>query len=181
MTPRLKQRYDSDIVTGMTEQFGYRNRMAVPRIDKIVVNIGVGNAHEDKSRLEQGQKDLPLITGQAPMVTHARTSVAAFKIREGYPVGLKVTLRAARMYEFLDRLISVTIPRLRDFRGLKDTSFDGHGNYSMGITEQLVFPEIDADNVQVVQGMDITICTTAKTDEEGLELLTKFGVPFRRS
>jgi large subunit ribosomal protein L5 len=181
MTPRLKERYENEIVPQMAEQFGYRNRLAVPRLEKVVVNMGVGNGHEDKARLEQGQKDLPLITGQAPVVTHARQSVAAFKIREGYPVGLKVTLRAARMYEFLDRLISVTIPRLRDFRGLKPSSFDGHGNYSLGITEQLVFPEINADDVQVVQGMDITICTTAKTDEEGLELLTKFGVPFRRS
>jgi len=181
MNTRLKERYSNEIVPAMSERFGYTNRMAVPKLDKIVVNIGIGNGHEDKSKLEQAQKDLPIITGQAPVVTHARRSVAAFKIREGYPVGIKVTLRAARMYEFLDRLISVTIPRLRDFRGLNPRSLDGQGNYSMGITEQLVFPEIDADNVQVVQGMDITICTTAATDEEGLDLLTRFGVPFRRS
>ncbi|NQT85831.1 50S ribosomal protein L5 [bacterium] len=181
MMPRLKERYNTEVVPAMSERFGYTNRMAVPKVDKVVVNIGVGNAHEDKARLEQGQKDLPIITGQAPVVTYARASVAAFKIREGYPVGLKVTLRGARMYEFLDRLISVTVPRLRDFRGLNPDSLDGQGNYSMGITEQLVFPEINADDVQVVQGMDITICTTAATDEEGLDLLTRFGVPFRRS
>ena len=165
----------------MRERFRYGNDMAVPRLTKIVVNTGVGNAHDDKARLEQGQRDLPIITGQVPAVTRARTSVANFKIREGYPVGLKVTLRGRRMYEFFDRLVSIAIPRLRDFRGLSAKSFDGRGNYSMGIGEQLVFPEIKVDDVQVVQGMDIAICTTAKTDEEALELLRLFGMPFQRS
>lgn len=176
---RQLERYRSEIVPAMQERFGHANVMAVPRLEKIVVNMGVGNAHEDKARLEQGQRDLAAITGQAPVVTRARRSVAQFKIREGYPVGLKVTLRGRRMYEFLDRLISIAIPRLRDFRGLSTRSFDGHGNYSMGIGEQLVFPEVSVDDVQVVQGMDITICTTARTDEEALELLRQFGMPFR--
>ena len=165
----------------MRERFGYTNTLAVPRLDKIVVNMGVGNAHEDKARLEQGQADLPLITGQKPAVTRAKRSVASFKIRDGYPVGLKVTMRGRRMYEFLDRLMSIAIPRLRDFRGLSTSSFDGRGNYSMGVGEQLIFPEIKVDDVQVVQGMDITIVTTARTDEEALELLRLFGMPFQRS
>lgn len=178
---RQIERYKSEVLPAMRERFGYANALAVPRVTKIVVNIGVGNAHEDKARLEQGQHDLPIITGQAPAVTVAKRSVASFKIREGYPVGLKVTLRGRRMYEFLDRLMSIAIPRLRDFRGLSAKSFDGRGNYSMGVGEQLVFPEIKVDDVQVVQGMDIAICTTAKTDEEALELLRLFGMPFQRS
>jgi len=178
---RLIERYSAEVVPKMMERFGYTNRMAVPRLDKIVVNIGVGNGSEDKTRLEGGLRDLALITGQRPAITRARTSVAAFKIREGYPVGLKVTLRGRRMYEFLDRLTSIAIPRLRDFRGLLTSSFDGRGNYSMGIGEQLVFPEVRVDDVQVVQGMDITVCTTARTDEEAFELLSLFGMPFRRS
>ena len=178
---RVLDRYTSEIVPKMMERFGYTNRMAVPRLEKIVVNMGVGNSSEDKARLEQGQRDLAAITGQRPLVTRARVSVAAFKIREGFAVGLKVTLRGRRMYEFIDRLIAIGIPRLRDFRGLSTSSFDGRGNYSMGIGEQLVFPEIRVDDVQVVQGMDITICTTARTDEEALELLTQFGMPFRKS
>lgn len=161
------------------ERFGYANRLAVPRLAKIVVNMGVGNAREDKTRLEQGQRDLAALTGQAPAVTRAKRSVAGFKIREGYPVGLKVTLRGGRMYEFLDRLVNIAIPRLRDFRGLSTRSFDGRGNYSLGIGEQLVFPEVKVDDVQVVQGMDITLCTTAQRDEEALELLRLFGMPFR--
>jgi large subunit ribosomal protein L5 len=178
---RQSERYKSEIVPAMQETFGYPNVMAVPRLEKIVLNMGVGNAREEKARLEQGQRDLAAIAGQAPVVTVARMSVAQFKIREGYPCGLKVTLRGERMYEFLDRLISVAIPRLRDFRGLPTRSFDGHGNYSMGIGEQLVFPEVKVDDVEVVQGMDITICTTARTDEEARELLRQFGMPFRRS
>ncbi|MFW6163483.1 MAG: 50S ribosomal protein L5 [Planctomycetota bacterium] len=176
---RLLERYRSEIIPAMRERFGYRNVMAVPRLVKIVVNMGVGNAREEKARLEQGQRDLPAITGQAPAVTVARRSVAQFKIRKGYPCGLKVTLRGRRMYEFLDRLISVAIPRLRDFRGLPTRSFDGHGNYSLGIGEQLVFPEVTVDDVEVVQGMDITVCTTAQSDEEALALLRQFGMPFR--
>lgn len=183
---RLQERYHNELIDQMIERFrdtpfAYTNRLAVPRLAKIAVNIGVGNAHEDKARLEEGQRDLPIITGQAPVVTRAKRSIAAFKIRDGYPVGLKVTLRRARMYEFLDRLISVAIPRVRDFRGLATKSFDGRGNYTLGVTEQLIFPEIRVDDVQVVQGMDITICTTARTDEEALELLTLFGMPFRRT
>ena len=178
---RLLDRYKSEIVPKMMERFGRPNRMAVPRLTKIVVNMGVGNAHEEKTRLEEGQRDLAAITGQRPVVTKARQSVAAFKIREGFAVGLKVTLRGTRMYEFLDRLTSVAIPRLRDFRGLSPDAFDGRGNYSLGIGEQLVFPEVRIDDVQVVQGMDITICTTARTDEEAFELLSLMGMPFRRS
>jgi large subunit ribosomal protein L5 len=177
---RLLDRYNTEIVQKMMERFGYKNRMAVPRLAKIVVNMGVGNASDDKTRMEQGQRDLAAITGQRPVVTKARQSVAAFKIRTGVPVGLKVTLRGLRMYEFLDRLTSAGIPRLRDFRGLSTDSFDGRGNYSLGIGEQLVFPEVRVDDLQVVQGMDITICTTARTDEEALELLTLFGMPFAR-
>lgn len=178
---RLLERYRNEVVDAMVERFGYANRMAVPRLDKIVVNIGVGNAHEDKTRLEQGQKDLPAITGQSPIATRAKRSIAAFKIRDGYIVGLKVTLRNIRMYEFLDRLSSIAIPRVRDFRGLSPKSFDGRGNCTLGITEQLIFPEVRIDDVAIVQGMDITLCTTAKTDEEGLELLRLLGMPFQRS
>lgn len=178
---RLRDRYHSEIVGKMVERFAYTNRLAVPRLDKIVVNMGIGNGNEDKTRLEEGQRVLALVTGQRPVVTRARQSVAAFKIREGYAVGLKVTLRGLRGHEFLDRLVSIAIPRIRDFRGLSTRSFDGHGNYSLGVTEQLIFPEIRVDDVQVVQGMDITICTTARTDEEALELLSLFGMPFRRS
>lgn len=178
---RLLERYKTEIVPKMMERFGYKNRLAVPRLVKIVLNMGVGNTNEDKTRLEQGMRDLAAITGQKPVVTRARKSVAAFKVREGFQVGLKVTLRGRRMYEFLDRLISVAIPRLRDFRGLSTTSFDGRGNYSLGIGEQLVFPEVKVDDVQVVQGMDITVCTTARTDEEAFALLSLFGVPFSKS
>jgi len=178
---RLLDRYKNEIVPKLMERFGYKNRMAVPRLDKIVLNMGLGNAHEEKARLEEGQRDLTAIAGQRPAVTKARKSIAAFKIREGFEVGLKVTLRSHRMYEFLDRLICVAIPRLRDFRGLSTTSFDGRGNYSLGIGEQLVFPEVRVDDVQVVQGMDITLCTTARTDEEASALLSLFGMPFSRS
>jgi large subunit ribosomal protein L5 len=178
---RLIERYQKDVVGGMMQRFGYKNRLAVPRLSKIVVNIGVGNASEDKARLDQAKKDLTAIAGQAPTVAKARISVAAFKIREGNPIGVKVTLRRTRMYEFLDRLTSTAIPRVRDFRGLNPQGFDGRGNYNFGVTEQLIFPEIHADDVQVVQGMNVTICTTAKTNEEALELLTLFGMPFRKS
>jgi len=181
---RLLERYKNEIVPKLMERFGYTNRLAVPRLEKIVVSMGIGNGREEKTRLEQGMRDLALITGQRPTVRRARRSVAAFKIRRGYPVGLMVTLRGRRMYEFLDRLVSVAIPRLRDFRGLPTSAFDGHGNYSLGIGEQLVFPEVNVDEVEVVQGMNITICTTARgqrADEEALELLSELGMPFRRS
>ena len=178
---RLLERYRAEIVPAMVQRFGYKNRLAVPRLEKIVLNVGIGSAQEDKTRLEQGLRDLAAITGQRPLVTRARKSVAAFKIREGFQVGLKVTLRGTRMYEFLDRLISVGIPRMRDFRGLSTSSFDGRGCYSLGIGEQLVFPEVKVDDVQVVQGMDITVCTTARKDEEAFALLSLFGMPFSRS
>jgi len=178
---RLLDRYRNEITPQMMARFGYKNRMAVPRVTKVVLNMGIGNSQEDKARLEQGLRDLAAITGQRPAVQKARKSVAEFKIREGVAVGLKVTLRGLRMYEFLDRLISAAIPRLRDFRGLSTTSFDGRGNYSMGIGEQLVFPEVKVDDVQVVQGMDITMCTTARTDEEASALLSLFGMPFSKS
>jgi len=178
---RLLERYQNEIVPALMQQFGYKNRMATPRLEKIVLNMGIGNGHDDKARLEQGVRDLMAITGQRPVIVRARKSVAAFKIRQGFEVGLKVTLRGTRMYEFLDRLISVAIPRLRDFRGLSTSSFDGRGSYSFGIGEQLVFPEVKVDEVQVVQGMDITLVTTARTDEEGLALLSLFGMPFSRS
>ncbi len=179
--PRLLDRYKTDVVPKMMERFGYKNRLAVPRLDKVVLNMGVGNTHDDKTRLEGGLRDLAAISGQRPATMKAKKSVAAFKIREGVPVGVKVTLRGHRMYEFLDRLISVAIPRLRDFRGLSTSSFDGRGNYSLGIGEQLVFPEVKADDVQAVQGMDVTVCTTARTDEEAFALLGLFGMPFSRS
>ncbi|MBM4037448.1 MAG: 50S ribosomal protein L5 [Planctomycetes bacterium] len=179
--PRLLDRYKTDVVPKMMERFGYKNRLAVPRLDKVVLNMGVGNTHDDKTRLEGALRDLAAISGQRPATMKARKSVAAFKIREGVPVGVKVTLRGHRMYEFLDRLISVAIPRLRDFRGLSTASFDGRGNYSLGIGEQLVFPEVKPDDVQAVQGMDITVCTTARTDEEASALLGLFGMPFSRS
>lgn len=178
---RLLERYKTDIAPKMMERFGYKNPLAVPRLTKIVINMGIGNAHEEKARLEQGLRDLTAITGQRPAVTKARKSIAAFKLRAGFEVGLKVTLRGNRMYEFLDRLVSVAIPRMRDFRGLPTTSFDGRGNYSFGIGEQLVFPEVKVDEVQAVQGMDITVCTTARSDEEAFALLSLFGVPFSRS
>ncbi|MBM4030217.1 MAG: 50S ribosomal protein L5 [Planctomycetes bacterium] len=178
---RLLERYKTEIVPKMMERFGYKNRLAVPRITKIAINVGVGNSHDDKTRLEQAVRDLTAITGQRPATVQARKSVAAFKIREGFHVGVKATLRGTRMYEFLDRLVSAAIPRLRDFRGLSTTSFDGRGNYSLGIGEQLVFPEVKVDDVQAVQGMDVTLCTTARTDEEAFALLTLFGMPFSRS
>jgi len=178
---RMIERYRNEVVAAMMQRFGYTNRQAVPRVEKIVLNIGVGNASEDKARMEQATKDLAIIAGQVPSVAKARRSVDAFKIREGNPIGVKVTLRRTRMYEFLDRLISTAIPRIRDFRGLNPQSFDGRGNYNFGVTEQLIFPEIHVDDVQVVQGMTVTLCTTAKTNEEALELLTLFGMPFRKS
>ncbi len=177
---RLLDRYKSEVAPKMMERFGYKNALAVPRLTKIVLNMGLGNTHDDKTRLEQGLKDLTAIAGQRPAIQKARKSVAAFKVREGFQVGLKATLRGHRMYEFLDRLVSVVIPRLRDFRGLSTTSFDGRGNYSLGIGEQLVFPEVKVDDVQAVQGMDITVCTTARTDEEAFALLGLLGVPFSR-
>jgi large subunit ribosomal protein L5 len=176
--PQLLDKYRSEVVPALMERFGLTNRMAVPRPTKVVVSAGVGPASEDKARLEQSLADLTAITGQRAVPTKARKSVAGFKVRQGVTVGAMVTLRGDRMYELLERLIVVAIPRLRDFRGLSPAAFDGHGNYSFGINEQAVFPEIDPDSVQVTQGMHFTIVTTAQTDEEGRELLRRLGMPF---
>jgi len=175
---RLLERYKNEIVTGLMEELGYKNALAVPRLEKVVINMGVGKSQEEKKRLEDAAQDLAMITGQRPVITKARRSVAGFKVRKGNPVGLKVTLRGVRMYEFLDRLISIAIPRIRDFRGLKPNSFDGRGNYTLGIDEQSVFPEVDLDHMEFTQGMDITIVTTARSDEEALRLLSLLGMPF---
>ncbi len=179
MMPRLKERYRSAIVPKLIEEHGYKNPHQVPRLEKVVVNMGVGAAVQDPKQLENAMADLATITGQKPAVTRAKKSIAGFRVRQGMAIGAKVTLRGDRMWEFVDRLLSTALPRIRDFRGLSTTSFDGRGNYSMGITEQLIFPEIDYDKVDRVRGMDITIVTTAKTDEECRALLTELGFPFK--
>ena len=178
--PRLKQRYDSEIRAQLKDTLGLGNVMEVPRLEKIVVNMGVGKATQQASLLEGAIRDLTAITGQKPLVTKAKKSIAGFKLREGNSIGAKVTLRGDRMWEFLDRLVSLAIPRIRDFRGLPANSFDGRGNYTFGVTEQLIFPEIDYDKVDTPRGMDITIVTTARTDAEGKALLDAFGFPFKR-
>jgi len=177
---RLKQVYKDQVVAKLTEQFGYENVMEVPKITKITLNMGVGEAIADKKLLENAVNDLTALSGQKVVVTKARKSVAGFKIRDGYPIGCKVTLRGDRMWDFFDRLVDVAIPRIRDFRGLNPKSFDGRGNYSMGVKEQIIFPEIDYDKVDRVRGMDITITTTARTDEEGRALLAAFSFPFKK-
>lgn len=177
---RLKDLYKSKIVPELAKQFGYKNPMAVPHVEKVVVSMGVGKATQDKKFLESAKKDLMMITGQMPAVCKAKKSVSSFKLRQGNEIGLKVTLRGARMYEFMDRLINLTIPRVRDFRGLNPDSFDGRGNYSMGLTEQTVFPEVNPAQVEFQQGMNITFVTTARSDEEARAMLTLFGVPFKR-
>jgi large subunit ribosomal protein L5 len=179
LTPRLKERYRSEIAPALTERFGYANPMQVPRVEKITLNMGVGDAKQDSRALESAQGQLAAIAGQRPSVRRARKSIAAFKLRDGMPVGLSVTLRDARMYEFLDRLMSIAIPRIRDFRGLNPRSFDGRGNWTMGVREQIIFPEIDYDGIDQVRGLDVTITTTAQTDEEAHALLLEFGMPFR--
>jgi large subunit ribosomal protein L5 len=180
--PRLKVRYDTELRPALQQELGLRNVMQVPRLEKIVLNCGVGAAAEasGQSKLEGAVADLTVITGQKPVVTRAKKSIAAFKLREGVPIGAKVTLRGDRMWEFYDRLVSLAIPRLRDFRGMGTRSFDGRGNYTFGVTEQLIFPEIDYDNIDTVRGMDITIVTTGRTDDEGRALLRALGFPFRR-
>jgi large subunit ribosomal protein L5 len=178
--PRLKQRYDAEIRAQLQDQLGLANVMEVPRFTKIVVNMGVGAAVAQPSLLEGAVRDLTVITGQKPLVTRARKSIAGFKLREGNAIGAKVTMRGDRMWEFLDRLISVAIPRIRDFRGLPPNAFDGRGNYTFGVTEQLIFPEIDYDRIDTTRGMDISIVTTARTDPEGKALLAAFGFPFTR-
>src|SRR5436190_1451806 len=175
---RLRADYDSRIVPAMIEKFGYKNVMEIPRLDKIVLNMGVGEATQDKKKVEQAAGEMELIAGQKPVVTKAKKSIAQFKLREGMPIGVKVTLRRERMYEFLDRFITIALPRVRDFRGLNPKSFDGRGNYAMGLKEQLVFPEINYDSVDQIRGMDVIIATTAKTDDEARELLRLFGFPF---
>ncbi|MEZ0270937.1 MAG: 50S ribosomal protein L5 [Methylophilaceae bacterium] len=176
---RLKQFYKDTVVKSLVDQFGYKSVMEVPRIEKITLNMGVGEAVADKKVMEHAVGDMQKIAGQKPVVTLSRKSIAGFKIRDGYPVGCKVTLRQDRMYEFLDRLVSVAIPRIRDFRGISGKSFDGRGNYNMGVREQIIFPEIDYDKVDALRGMNITITTTAKTDEEARALLSAFSFPFR--
>jgi large subunit ribosomal protein L5 len=175
---RLRAEYDEKIVPAMIEKFGYGNRMEVPRLDKIVLNMGVGEATQDKKKVETAAQEMELIAGQKPVITKARMSIAQFKLREGMPIGVKVTLRGDRMYEFLDRLVTIALPRVRDFRGLNPKSFDGRGNYAMGLKEQLVFPEINYDRIEKVRGMDIIVTTTAKTDDEARELLRLFNFPF---
>jgi large subunit ribosomal protein L5 len=176
--PRLRQRYRDEVVPELQQQLGLANVMQVPRLEKVVVNMGVGEAIKDGRLLDAAIEDLQVITGQRPVVTRARKSIAGFKLRQGMAIGAKVTLRGARMWEFLDRLVSLALPRIRDFRGLSRAAFDGHGNYTLGVTEQLIFPEIDYDKVVKVTGMDITIVTTAATDEEGRALLAALGFPF---
>ena len=177
---RLKDLYNDEIVDALTKKFGYKNVMEVPKLDKIVINMGVGEAKDNAKLLESAVKDLETITGQKAVLTRAKKSVANFKIREGMAIGCKVTLRGERMYEFLDRLVNLALPRVRDFRGVNPNSFDGRGNYSLGIKEQLIFPEIEYDKVDKVRGMDIIFVTTAKTDEEGRELLRLFNMPFAK-
>jgi|TARA_B100002019_G_scaffold154235_1_gene132955 large subunit ribosomal protein L5 len=176
---RLQQVYKQSVVPELIKEFSYKNVMQVPRIKKITLNMGVGEAVADKKQIENAVRDMTAIAGQKPVVTKARKSIAGFKIRDGWPIGCKVTLRGARMWEFLDRLIAVSIPRIRDFRGTNGKSFDGRGNYSMGVREQIMFPEIDYDKVDAIRGLDITITTSAETDEEGKALLKAFNFPFR--
>ncbi|KAB1434431.1 50S ribosomal protein L5 [Candidatus Galacturonibacter soehngenii] len=177
---RLKEEYKNEIVEAMTKKFGYKNVMQVPKIEKIVINMGVGEAKDNAKLLDAAVKDLEIITGQKVVLTRAKKSVANFKIREGMPIGCKVTLRGEKMYEFLDRLVNLALPRVRDFRGVNPNAFDGRGNYSLGIKEQLIFPEIEYDKVDKVRGMDVIFVTTANTDEEARELLTLFNMPFTK-
>ena len=178
--PRLKERYLTEVRDRLKSELGLANVMEVPRLEKIVINMGVGRATQQASLIEGAQRDLEVITGQKPLVTRARKSIASFKLREGQEIGAKVTLRGDRAWEFLDRLLSMAIPRIRDFRGLSTRSFDGHGNYTFGVTEQLIFPEVDYDRIDKLRGLEVSIVTTAKTDEEGRSLLTQLGMPFRK-
>ena len=179
MVSRLLEKYEKEVVSGLKDRFGYDNPMEVPMLQKIVVSMGIGDAHQEQAKLDAAQKQLALITGQEPIVMLAKKSVSNFKLRKGMKVGLKVTLRGQRMYEFLDRLVALAIPRVRDFRGLNPSSFDGRGNYNMGLIEQMVFPEVNADTVTFTQGMNIALQTSARTDEEARELLARLGMPFR--
>ena len=176
----FKELYNNEIKNNLMEKFGYKSIMQVPKLDKIVVNIGVGEASHDSKFIEAAAKDLEVITGQKPIITKAKKSIAGFKLREGQPIGVKVTLRGEAMYNFMEKLIKVALPRVRDFRGISGKAFDGFGNYTLGIKEQLIFPEIDYDNIVKLRGMDIVFVTTAKTNEEAFELLSGFGMPFRK-
>jgi large subunit ribosomal protein L5 len=177
-TPRMKKLYDETIVKGLTEKFGYTNRFAVPKIEKITLNMGVGEGSQDKKKVTTALAEMELIAGQKPVITKAKKSIAGFKLREGMPIGVKVTLRGAQMYEFLDRLVTIAMPRIRDFRGLNPKSFDGRGNFAMGLKEQIIFPEISYDAIDVVRGMDVIVTTSANSDDEARELLKLFGFPF---
>ena len=177
-TPRMKQRYDDQVVKAMTEKFGYKNALEVPRLEKITLNMGVGEGVADRKKVEAAAKELTLISGQKAVITKAKKSIATYKLRDGMTIGCKVTLRRDRMYEFLDRLITIALPRVRDFRGISPRSFDGNGNFALGLKEQIVFPEIDYDKVDQIRGMDVVICTTAKTDDEARELLKGLDMPF---
>jgi len=179
--PRLKEKYNESVVPALMKKFAYKNVMEIPKIEKVIVNVGCGDCRDNQKMLEAVVKDISVITGQKAVVTRAKKSVANFKLRAGMPVGVKVTLRQARMWEFLDRLLNVALPRVRDFRGVNPNAFDGRGNFALGLTEQLIFPEIEYDKVEKIRGMNIVICTTAKTDEEARELLTLIGVPFAKS
>jgi large subunit ribosomal protein L5 len=180
MTARLKQVYLDKIKPELKTKFSYKNDMQIPRLDKIVINMGVGENAQDSKKIQGALSDMTLIAGQKPLITRSRKSIAGFKLREDLPIGCKVTLRGQRMYEFLDRLITIAMPRIRDFRGISDRSFDGNGNYAFGVKEQIIFPEINFDKVDTIRGMDIIICTTAKTDEEAKALLDGFKMPFRK-
>ena len=177
---RLRQKYENEVKNQMVEKFGYKSVMQIPTIDKIVINMGIGDAVSNSKVLDEAVAELALITGQKPVITRAKKSIAGFRLREGMPIGCKVTLRGERMYDFLDKLVSVSLPRVRDFRGVSKKSFDGRGNYTLGVKERLIFPEIDFDKVNKVRGMDIVVVTTANTDEEARELLTQLGMPFQK-
>ncbi|KOS61235.1 50S ribosomal protein L5 [Lysinibacillus agricola] len=177
---RLKEKYSNEVSSALMSKFGYKSVMQLPKVDKIVINMGVGDAVQNSKALDAAVEELTIITGQKPVVTKAKKSIAGFRLREGMPIGAKVTLRGERMYEFLDKLISISLPRVRDFRGVSKKAFDGRGNYTLGVKEQLIFPEIDYDKVSKVRGMDIVIVTTANSDEEARELLTQFGMPFQK-
>ncbi len=180
MTNRLKEKYTNEVIPALTEKFNYTSVMAVPKVDKIVLNMGVGDAVNNSKNLEKAVAELALISGQIPLITKAKKSIAGFRLREGVAIGAKVTLRGERMYEFLDKLVSVSLPRVRDFHGVSNKAFDGRGNYTLGVKEQLIFPEITYDNVDKVRGLDVVIVTTANTDEESRELLAKLGMPFAK-
>ena len=180
MASRLQEKYNNQVAPAMMEKFGYKNIMEIPKLDKIVINMGVGNAKENPKGLEKAVEEMEMISGQKPVITRARKSVANFKLREGMPIGAKVTLRSDKMYYFLDKLVSVTLPRVRDFRGVNPNAFDGRGNYALGVKEQIIFPEIEYDKIDQVRGMDVIFVTTAKTDEEARELLKLLGIPFSK-